>query len=63
MGEEVQQMQVFVAEERRKEQTTKVWMELLGLYESDLMTVWHVNTKLNTQGWYEGPQRKNVDIK
>ena len=34
----------------------------MDAYESDLKTAWHTNSKLNTQGWYQGPQTENVGI-
>ena len=34
----------------------------MDAYESDLKTAWQFNSKLNTQGWYQGPLRENVEI-
>ena len=34
----------------------------MDAYESDLKTALHLNSKLNTQGWYQGPSTENVGI-
>ena len=46
-------MKVFVAEGRREGQKTNLNSlnrPLMNAYESDLITVGYINTKLNTQG-------------
>jgi len=52
--EEVQKMQVFVAEGRRvggrgKKRKSELTSWGMNAYDSDLMTAWHINTKLNAQ--------------